>query len=110
MLLRHLRIPYLIVFYLAACAAGPEPQEVWSHKTLSGKDAQAQFITDREDCEANAGSLAPYPAQMSYGMSYSYMQAYLQAKAQRKQYFDACMHERGWSNQDESSQQKENIR
>ena len=104
MQLRHLRIPYLIFFYLTACAAGPQPQEVWTHKTLSGQDAQAQLITDREECVAYATSLAGYPSQMSYASSYLYTQAYLQAKAQQKQLFGACMHQKGWSSKDESSQ------
>ena len=104
MQLRHLRILYLIFFYLTACATSPQPQEVWTHKTLSGQDAQARLITDREECVAYAASLAGYPSQMTYTTSYSYMQAYLQAKAQQKQLFGACMREKGWSNQDESSQ------
>jgi len=110
MRLRYLRILYLIFFFLTACAASPQPQEVWTNQTLSGQDAQARLITDRQDCDTYAASLAPYPAQMGYGSSYPYMQAYLQAKAQRKQYFDACMHQRGWSSQTESSQQKENMK
>ena len=104
MRLRHLRIPYLIFFYLTACATGPQPQEVWTHKTLSGQDAKAQFVTDREECVAYAGSLARFPSEMGYATSYSYMQAYLQAKAQQKQFFGACMHQKGWSSQDEPSQ------
>ena len=104
MRLRNLRIPYLIFFCLTACAAGPQSQEVWTHKTLSGQDAQARFITDREECVAYATSIAPYPSQMGYASSYLYTQATLQAKAQQKQFFGACMHQSGWSSQDESSQ------
>lgn len=107
---RHLRIPYLVLFYLTACAAGPQPQEVWTHKTLSGQDAQARLITDREECVTYAGSLARYPSELGYATSYLFMQAYLDAKAQQKKLFDACMHEKGWSSQEESSQQKENIK
>jgi len=98
---RQLRILYLIFFYLTGCATSTQPQEIWTNKTLSGPDAQARLVTDRQDCEAYAGSLAPYPSQMGYGSSYPYMQAYLQAKAQRKEYFDACMRDKGWSTQDE---------
>ena len=104
MRLRHLRIPYLIFFYLTACAIGLQPQDVWTHKTLSGQDAQAQLISDREECVAYATSLAPYPSKMGYASSYLYTQAYLQAQAQQKQFFGACMHQRGWSSQDKSSQ------
>ncbi|HXZ96667.1 MAG TPA: hypothetical protein VEG37_06435 [Burkholderiales bacterium] len=100
---RHLRILYFIFFYLTACATGPEPQEEWVNKTIPEQGAQARLIADREDCTAYAGSLAPYPAQMGYGSSYPYMQAYLQAKAQRQQYFDACMREKGWKSKNEPS-------
>jgi len=47
---------------------------------------------------------------MGYDNSYTYMQTYVQAKAQRQQYFDVYMREKGWSKKDESSQQKENMK
>lgn len=75
----------------------------WLNKTLSGPEAHARFIDDGDYCDAYATSLAPYPSEMGSVSSYAYMEAYLQAKDQHKQYFGACMHERGWSRKDESS-------
>lgn len=76
----------------------------WVNKTLSVPEAQARFINDRDYCDAYATSLAPYPSEMGSVSSYAYMDAYMRAKDQRKQYFGACMHERGWSRTVESSQ------
>ena len=97
------RIPYLIFFCLAACATSPQMEDAWVNKTLSVPEAQARFINDPDYCDAYAASLAPYPSQMGSVSSYAYMEAYMQAKDQRKQYFDACMQERGWSRAVESS-------
>ena len=99
-----IRIPYLIFFYLAACATSPQTEDAWVNKTLSVPDAQARFINERDYCDAYATSLAPYPSEMGSVSSYAYMDAYMRAKDQRKQYFGACMHERGWSRTVESSQ------
>ncbi|MGH8500181.1 MAG: hypothetical protein ACRERV_15450, partial [Methylococcales bacterium] len=65
-----------------------------------GPEAHARFSNDWDYCDAYATSLAPYPSQLGSVSSYAYMEAYLQAKTQHKQYFDACMHEKGWSRKD----------
>lgn len=101
--MRPLRISYLIFFCLAACATSPQLEVAWVNKTLSEPEAHARFIDDHDYCDAYATSLAPYPSEMGSVSSYAYMEAYLRAKAQHKQYFGACMHEREWSSKDASS-------
>ena len=101
--MRHPRIRYLICFCLAGCATDSQQEAAWINKNFSGPEAQAQFIGDRDYCDSYAAGLAPYPSQMGSVSSYAYMDAYLEAKTQRKQYFGACMEEKGWTRKDDSS-------
>ncbi len=88
--------------------------QVWYHRSLSGDDARARFVTDRAECEhyaqtlspvrvftsqdilaitqRNLGCMAPFcnPEPMPMAGVYGNVQ-------EHRELFGACMYQRGWS-------------